>query len=190
MNGPHHLQGALSCKDVVLLIADLLGHTHQECLEQLCNHMGVPVPELPSESSGSEDDDEPWTHLPVSEMDLTTYEQCTPSYRAFPSERPKDRCTVRVPIEAAMLNDNWVSVPTGSEEDFFFKNTRKNMFEEALFRCEDEQVRILSARAHTSSPRLLRITTLPTDACAPPKHALLTLHRSHCTVPANSLRWT
>ena len=120
---PLREQGALSCKDVVLLIADLLGTTHHECLEQLCNHMGVPVPELPSESSGSDDDDEPWTHLPVSEMDLTPYDQCTPSYRAFPSERPKDRCTVRVPVEAAMLNDDWVSVPTGSEEDFFFKTT-------------------------------------------------------------------
>ena len=179
MNGPHHLQGALSCKDVVLLIADLLGHTHQECLEQLCNHMGVPVPELPSESSGSEDDDEPWTHLPVSEMDLTTYEQCTPSYRAFPSERPKDRCTVRVPIEAAMLNDNWVSVPTGSEEDFFFKNTRKNMFEEALFRCEDEQVRISSARAHILASPLAHHKSLISSR-TPALHP--NTLRSHCTV--------
>ena len=30
-------------------------------------------------------------------------------------------------------------MPTGSEEDFFFKNQRKNQYEEALFRCEDEQ---------------------------------------------------
>ena len=129
--------------------------------------MGVPVPELPSESSGSEDDDdEPWTHLPVSEMDLTLYDQCTPSYRAFPSERPKDRCTVRVPVEAAMLNDNWVSVPTGSEEDFFFKTTRKNQYEEALFRCEDEQVRPPSpSRAEVASSAGSRGTD-PLDAAA------------------------
>ena len=77
--------------------------------------------------------------LPVSEMDLTALEQCTPSYRAFPPDRPKDLVTSRVPSEACLLNDDWVSVPTGSEEDFFFKNQRKNQYEEALFRCEDEQ---------------------------------------------------
>ncbi len=40
-----------------------------------------------------------------------------------------------------MLNDKWVSVPTGSE-DFSFKNMRKNQYEEALFRCEDERYEI------------------------------------------------
>ena len=40
-----------------------------------------------------------------------------------------------------VLNDKWVSVPTGSE-DFSFKNMRKNQYEEALFRCEDERYEI------------------------------------------------
>ena len=40
-----------------------------------------------------------------------------------------------------MLNDTWVSVPTGSE-DFSFKNMRKNQYEEALFRCEDERYEV------------------------------------------------
>lgn len=40
-----------------------------------------------------------------------------------------------------VLNDSWVSVPTGSE-DFSFKNMRKNQYEEALFRCEDERYEI------------------------------------------------
>ena len=39
---------------------------------------------------------------------------------------------------AQVLNDLWVSVPTGSE-DFSFKIMRKNVFEDALFRCEDER---------------------------------------------------
>ncbi len=34
-----------------------------------------------------------------------------------------------------------MSVPTGSE-DFSFKNMRKNQYEEALFRCEDERYEI------------------------------------------------
>jgi histone deacetylase complex regulatory component SIN3 len=31
-----------------------------------------------------------------------------------------------------------VSVPTGSE-DFSFKNMRRNQYEEALFKCEDDR---------------------------------------------------
>jgi paired amphipathic helix protein Sin3a len=38
-----------------------------------------------------------------------------------------------------VLNDNWVSIPIGSEESTSFKHMRKNQFEEALFRCEDER---------------------------------------------------
>ena len=40
-----------------------------------------------------------------------------------------------------MLNDLWVSVPTGSE-DFSFKVMRKNQYEDALFRCEDERFEV------------------------------------------------
>ena len=36
-----------------------------------------------------------------------------------------------------MLNDTWVSVPTGSE-DFTFKNMRRNQYVEELFKCEDQ----------------------------------------------------
>ena len=41
----------------------------------------------------------------------------------------------------SVLNDTWVSVPTGSE-DFSFKNMRKNQYEEALFKCEDDRYEI------------------------------------------------
>lgn len=44
----------------------------------------------------------------------------------------------RTPLSAAVLNNQWVSVPTGSE-DFSFKNTRKNQFEEVMFKCEDDR---------------------------------------------------
>jgi paired amphipathic helix protein Sin3a len=40
-----------------------------------------------------------------------------------------------------VLNDLWVSVPTGSE-DFSLKIMRKNQYEDALFRCEDERYEI------------------------------------------------
>lgn len=37
-----------------------------------------------------------------------------------------------------MLNDDWVSVTSGSE-DYSFKHMRRNQYEEALFRCEDDR---------------------------------------------------
>ena len=40
-----------------------------------------------------------------------------------------------------VLNDNWVAVTSGSE-DYSFKAMRKNQYEEALFRCEDDRMEI------------------------------------------------
>lgn len=77
-----------------------------------------------------------WYSMPATEIDLSQQVRCTPSYRRLPAGWPKLSCTLRSREEAAMLNDLWVSVPTGSE-DVSFKNPRKNQFEDALFLCED-----------------------------------------------------
>jgi len=45
-------------------------------------------------------------------------------------------------IGAAVLNDLWVSVTSGSE-DYSFKHMRKNQYEESLFRCEDDRYGVL-----------------------------------------------
>ncbi|KAG2333907.1 hypothetical protein Bca52824_005087 [Brassica carinata] len=41
-------------------------------------------------------------------------------------------------LGAAVLNDHWVSVTSGSE-DYSFKHMRRNQYEESLFRCEDDR---------------------------------------------------
>jgi len=41
-----------------------------------------------------------------------------------------------------VLNDTWVSVPVGSEDNYSFKHMRKNQYEEALFKCEDERFEV------------------------------------------------
>jgi paired amphipathic helix protein Sin3a len=51
-------------------------------------------------------------------------------------------CTERSDFEQSVLSDDWVSIPIGSEEAYSFKHMRKNQFEEALFRCEDERFEI------------------------------------------------
>ncbi len=45
------------------------------------------------------------------------------------------------PLAEEVLNDRVISLPTGSE-DFSFKSTRKNIYEENLFKCEDERFEV------------------------------------------------
>lgn len=51
---------------------------------------------------------------------------------------PIPQASHRTQLGAAVLNDNWVSVTSGSE-DYSFKHMRKNQYEESLFRCEDDR---------------------------------------------------
>ncbi len=56
----------------------------------------------------------------------------------LPEEYPAVISTGRDPKLALEINDKWISVASGSE-DFSFKVTRKNPYEEALCKCEDER---------------------------------------------------
>ncbi|CAM8916122.1 unnamed protein product [Rhodiola kirilowii] len=75
---------------------------------------------------------------PVSELDLSNCERCTPSYRLLPADFPIPIASQRPTLAAHVLNDHWVSVTSGSE-DYSFKHMRKNQYEESLFRCEDDR---------------------------------------------------
>lgn len=75
---------------------------------------------------------------PISELDLSNSEKCTPSYRLLPKSYPRMISSHRTEIGNKVLNDNWVSVTSGSE-DYSFKHMRKNQYEESLFRCEDDR---------------------------------------------------
>lgn len=87
------------------------------------------------ESSGQD----MWFAVPLSEIDFSQCSKCTPSYRALPHDFPKILATERSAMEASVLNDDWVSIPIGSEESNSFKHMRKNQYEEALFKCEDDR---------------------------------------------------
>lgn len=75
---------------------------------------------------------------PIQELDLSNCDSCTPSYRLLPKNYPIPSASQRTDIGAEVLNDNWVSVTSGSE-DYSFKHMRKNQYEESLFRCEDDR---------------------------------------------------
>lgn len=74
----------------------------------------------------------------IQELDLSDCECCTPSYRLLPKNYPIPSVSQRTKIGFEVLNDQWVSVTSGSE-DYSFKHMRKNQYEESLFRCEDDR---------------------------------------------------
>ncbi|XP_020097203.1 paired amphipathic helix protein Sin3-like 4 [Ananas comosus] len=75
---------------------------------------------------------------PISELDFSNCQRCTPSYRLLPKNYSMPPASHRTDLGASVLNDIWVSVTSGSE-DFSFKHMRKNQYEESLFRCEDDR---------------------------------------------------
>lgn len=124
----------VTTQELLLLLADLFTDRHAHLLQDLRvlleSRGGV---ELSAQDA--------WFTMPVSEIDFSDCESCTPSYRALPKGYPLSACSARAGWENAVLNDVWVSVPTGSE-DFSFKHMRRNQYEEALFRCEDEMFEV------------------------------------------------
>ncbi|GAB2280380.1 hypothetical protein Dimus_015015, partial [Dionaea muscipula] len=83
-------------------------------------------------------DKEKFMGKPIQELDLSNCKSCTPSYRLLPKNYPVPLVSHRTELGAEVLNDDWVSVTSGSE-DYSFKHMRKNQFEESLFRCEDDR---------------------------------------------------
>lgn len=108
-----------------------------------------------------------YLNKPVSGLDLSKCEQCTPSYRLLPDDvcpvclflillawtgypgqnlltfptclqYPLPKVGSRTRLGHAVLNDTWVSVTFGSE-DYSFKQMRKNQYEETLNKCEDDR---------------------------------------------------
>ncbi|KAG6837451.1 hypothetical protein H0H93_008994 [Arthromyces matolae] len=61
------------------------------------------------------------------------------SYRRLPSSAVNVSCTGRDEMCRSVLNDEWVSHPTWTSEDSGFISNRKNIYEEALHRSEEER---------------------------------------------------
>ncbi|KAL7684976.1 putative transcriptional regulatory protein Sin3 [Plasmopara halstedii] len=137
-------QEVLDRHEMLSLIRNLFGR-HTDLVEEfdhlLCSH-GV-----------QKTSKEIWPFIPLAETDLSQCRRATPSYRGLPASYPIPPCSHRSALEKEVCNDTWVSVPTGSE-DFSFKSMRKNQYEEALFKCEDERFEIdmvIEANASTIS---------------------------------------
>ena len=121
---------------------------------------------------------------PISELDLSACDRCGPSYRLLPKSFPKATASARTPFCHEHLNDNWVSVTSGSE-DYSFKAMRKNQYEESLFRCEDDRFELdmvletTRATIHALSPIIDKLNSLSNEEASrfrTPEGALSPIH--------------
>lgn len=109
--------------------------------------------------------------MPISELEVTTWERVTPSYVQLPSAYPKLRTTGRNPDLAGLMNNDWVSVTSGSE-DYNFKHYRKNQYEDFLFMAEDDHFELDMIMDQNSSaikalrPLVEQISELPEESKA------------------------
>ena len=62
-----------------------------------------------------------------------------PSYRLLPKRERLAKCSGRDEMCHEVLNDEWASHPTWASEDSGFVSHRKNVYEEALYRMEEER---------------------------------------------------
>ncbi len=130
-----YAQEILSRNDMLGYVERLLGK-HKDLFEEfkrIINAVG---------SSDAPTHDDSWHSVPLSEIDFSRCRRCSPSYRALPRDYPNPPCSERSEDESKVLNDIWVSLPMGSEENSTFRHMRKNQYEETLFQCEDMRFEI------------------------------------------------
>lgn len=119
-------ESAITNTDLYYLVRSILEDADPVLLNWFKKFIGVTI------------DDEPSGYL--ADFDWSKEVRLGPSYRSTPMKWRQWKCSGRIgnKICAEVLNDAWISVPTGSE-DGTFKNSRKNQYEEILFKCEDDR---------------------------------------------------
>ncbi|KAI0371352.1 hypothetical protein BV20DRAFT_965547 [Pilatotrama ljubarskyi] len=86
-------------------------------------------------------EEEAWTR-PMGALDRPSREQLHTrygSYRKLPAHEVTVQCSGRDEMCNSVLNDEWISQPTFASEDAGFVAHKKNIYEEALHRSEEER---------------------------------------------------
>ncbi|KAI0777383.1 hypothetical protein BD413DRAFT_467641 [Trametes elegans] len=86
-------------------------------------------------------EEEGWTR-PMGALDRPSREQLHTrygSYRKLPANEVNVQCSGRDEMCNSVLNDEWISQPTFASEDAGFVAHKKNIYEEALHRSEEER---------------------------------------------------
>jgi histone deacetylase complex regulatory component SIN3 len=162
----------LTKAELYFMVRDLLRHQDLELLDWFRKFMQVE--DLKDEDS----------HGYLADYDWSASEKLGPSYRSMPRPWAQWKCSGRQgnAICAEVLNDAWISVPTGSEEGAF-KNSRKNQYEELLFKCEDDRFELdLLVEGNASAIRALEITLNSFRTLSPSALATFQLNESDLSV--------
>ncbi|KAK7031418.1 histone deacetylase complex, SIN3 component [Favolaschia claudopus] len=92
-----------------------------------------------------------------------------PSYRRLPESESRLACSGRDELCRSVLNDGWVSHPTWASEDAGFVSHKKNSFEDALHKSEEErheyhvQIAALTRTIAHFEPLALRIEEMTSE---------------------------
>jgi len=87
-----------------------------------------------------EEEEEPEIIAPkYNDVDYTLCLRAGHSYRLLPLSLTNPKCSGRDKLSYEVLNDEYVSHPIFLSEDGGFQAQKKNPFEEAMHRCEDER---------------------------------------------------
>jgi paired amphipathic helix protein Sin3a len=123
-----YVQDVLTANELVTVLEDMMGAPDvRDVFDELKLFLGIQKKETKYRFN-----------VPISEIDFANCPQSGISYRSLPRDYPLPTCTGRTELCHETLNDEWVSVPSGSE-DFSYTNYRKNQYEESLFKCEDDR---------------------------------------------------
>jgi histone deacetylase complex regulatory component SIN3 len=162
----------LTKAELYFMVRDLLRHQDIELLDWFRKFMQVE--DLKDEDS----------HGYLADYDWSTSEKLGPSYRSMPRPWAQWKCSGRQgnAICTEVLNDSWISVPTGTEEGAF-KNSRKNQYEELLFKCEDDRFELdLLVEGNASAIRSLETTLASFRTLSPSALATFQLNESDISV--------
>jgi len=129
-----HTLGIVTRLELVTMVEDVMGERYPEYVDRFKNM--ISYDEWEESQRVTRERKNYYTF--VASVDFTSCQQPTPSYRRIPGDIPLPSCSGRTPLCDQVLNNRCISIPTGSE-DFSFKSTRKNQYEENLFKCEDER---------------------------------------------------
>ncbi|KAK8808597.1 hypothetical protein WA158_008498 [Blastocystis sp. Blastoise] len=127
----------ISMSELIILIGDSFGWRSSilEIFKELLAEKGIQESSILPSALATHT----YTELP--EHKLNEFPVATKSYRMIPSHILRPICSNRTEEEKRILNDDLISLPVGSE-DFGFNLMRKNQYEEALFRCEDDRYEV------------------------------------------------
>ncbi|KAL9544533.1 hypothetical protein MBANPS3_007578 [Mucor bainieri] len=81
----------------------------------------------------------PRVEVPLYKLEYSAACEYGPSYRSVPKHWQSQKCSGRDALCWEVLNDAYVSHPTWASEDGGFIASKKNVFEEALHRVEEER---------------------------------------------------